>query len=197
MKQAPLSPEILSLDPVRPPKPVRSFDLSRPVNLSEIVSAAGMRNVVSGSDGTSTFLVDGDRDLIMTRPGQRLYGVCVRGLPENERDRAREILRRLAYGFHDWAAREIVSRHHRDVKRGGPDRAQPERVSPVDRVLRILRKENGATIGRISRATGLAQSNVTRTVRLLEKKGLAYVTQVGRNVLVYAIEEVPHDSALR
>ena len=161
------------------------FDTSEPVALSRIAEEAGMRNVVSGKDGTRVFLIDSDRDQVISKLGMRYLGVSKRGLPEDPRDRAREVLRRLAYGFHDWAAREIVGRYHRDLKREVQERAEKDRSGPVERVLRVLKKENGATIGRLARATGLAQSNVTRTVRLLEKRSMIRCVQHGRNVLVY------------
>lgn len=168
------------------------FDTSEPVALSRIAEEAGMRNVVSGRDGTRVFLIDSDRDQVISKLGMRFLGVSKRGLPEDPRDRAREVLRRLAYGFHDWAAREIVGRYHRDLKREVQERGEKDRSGPAERVLRVLKKENGATIGRLARATGLAQSNVTRTVRLLEKRSLIRCVQHGRNVLVYLADR-PED----
>lgn len=144
-----------------------------------------MRNVVSGKDGTRIFLIDSDVDQIISKPGMRLYGISRRRLPSEPRERAREILRRLAYGFHDWAAREIVGRYHRDLKAETQTKRQTDGIGPTERVLRVLRKENGATVGRLARATGLAQSNVTRAVRLLQKMGQVKSVQQGRNVLVY------------
>lgn len=144
-----------------------------------------MRNVVSGKDGTRIFLIDSDVDKIISKPGMRLYGISRRRLPSEPRERAREILRRLAYGFHDWAAREIVGRYHRDLKAETQTKRQTDGIGPTERVLRVLRKENGATVGRLARATGLAQSNVTRAVRLLQKMGQVKSVQQGRNVLVY------------
>jgi DNA-binding transcriptional ArsR family regulator len=190
MNHTALNPDILSLEPVRAPRPVRAFDTSDPVAISRVAETAGMRNVVSGNDGTRIFLIDSDRDQVISKPGMRLLGVSKRGLPDDPCERAREILRRLAYGFHDWAAREIVGRYHRDLKREIQERAEKNRSSPAERVLKILRKENGATIGRLARATGLAQSNVTRTVRLLEKRTQIRCVQHGRNVLVYLADHL-------
>lgn len=144
-----------------------------------------MKNVVSGKDGTRIHLIDGDKDLIVCKPGMRLYGISKQNLSAEPRERAREILRRLAYGFHDWAAREIVGRYHRDLKAEAQTKREADRIGPTERVLRVLRKENGATVGRLSRATGLAQSNVTRAVRLLESRAQVICVQQGRNVLVY------------
>lgn len=185
MNQTTLSPEILSLDPVRPPRPVRAFDTSELISLSCLAEAAGMRNVVSGKDGTRIHLINGDRDLIVSKLGMRLYGISKKNLSAEPRERAREILRRLAYGFHDWAAREIVGRYHRDLKTEAQTKREADRIGPTERVLRVLKKENGATVGRLSRATGLAQSNVTRAVRLLESRAQVICVQQGRNVLVY------------
>ena len=185
MNQTALSPDILSLEPVRPPKPVRVFDTSEMISLPSLTEAAGMKNVVSGKDGTRIFLIDSDTDLIISKPGMRLYGISRRNLPSEPRERAREVLRRLAYGFHDWAAREIVGRYHRDLKAESHREREAERIGPTERVLRVLRKENGATVGRLARATGLAQSNVTRAIRLLEKRAQIRCVQQGRNVLVY------------
>ena len=87
------------------------------INFAELVQAAGMRNVVTGNIGVTYTIIPGKRDLFERGEGYRIFGVGEGNLPNEPRDRAREIIGRLAYGFHDYAAREIAGRYHRDLKR--------------------------------------------------------------------------------
>jgi hypothetical protein len=112
-----IHPDILSLDPIPMPKPVLKAPEGETLDLEEVTRLAGMKYVVSNPGGFSIRLVPGNRDLIERRPGFRVYAIGRDGIPEDPRAGSREILRRLAYAFHDWAAREIVARYHRDLKR--------------------------------------------------------------------------------
>lgn len=112
-----LHPDILDLDPVDSPRKVDCMPEGEAVDFDELVKAAGMRNLVTGKIGVTYSIIPGERDLFERGEGYRIFGVGEDNLPKDPRDRAREIIRRLAYGFHDYASREVAGRYHRDLKR--------------------------------------------------------------------------------
>lgn len=79
------------LTPIPAPGP-RPRTCGVAVDFDVVVADAGVKNVVTG-----------------------------RALPSDRQARACEILRRIAYGFHEYASREIVGRARRDIARGGLD----------------------------------------------------------------------------
>ncbi|QFT99996.1 hypothetical protein FIU85_21930 (plasmid) [Roseovarius sp. THAF8] len=87
------------------------------IDFANTVEAAGMRNVVTGNIGVRYTIIPGERDLFERGEGCRILGIGDDNLPTDPRDRACEVIRRLAYGFHDYAAREVAGRYHRDLKR--------------------------------------------------------------------------------
>ncbi|MFX4299973.1 MarR family transcriptional regulator [Pseudosulfitobacter pseudonitzschiae] len=183
--------EILSLDPVPSPKPVMIMVEGEDIEFKVIVENSGMKNVVTTQDGFKIRIIPGDRDLLERGIGYRLYGIASDFLPKNEMDRCREILRRLSYGFHDWAAREVTSRYHRDLKR---DRSVKPRKAPVEMISNLLSMENGATVTRISAATGIAQSNVSRVLKSMMRQGLIRIEKHGRESHIYAIDPLSRES---
>lgn len=109
---------ILDLSPLPAPRLSKTPQGER-VDLEEIAHQAGMRYVISTPVKPDIRIYPGDFDFKVPRPGRAIYCIGENSLPPRT-DRsawAREVMRHLAYVFHDWAAREIVSRYHRDVKR--------------------------------------------------------------------------------
>ncbi|TLX17147.1 MarR family transcriptional regulator [Rhizobium sp. MHM7A] len=181
---------VLDLTPIRPPAllPKAAGSSERFVDL---VADAGFTNVVSTNVWPDIRVHGGNFDFKVARPGHPVYCIAGGNLPAAKEARAREILRRLAYGFHDWAARETVARYHRDLKRKiGQDYAS--KPIPVSvRLRRFLRKNPGATIGEIATATGMAQPNVSRGISSLSDQGLVKVERFGREVRCSLIEPTP------
>jgi len=111
-----LHPDILDLSPIDPPRHEKEPQ-GRQVAFNDVVSAAGMLNVVTLPTPPDIRLHDGTGDFLVPRLGCPVYCISEAELPTGSRERSREIMRRLAYGFFDYAAREIVARYHRDLKR--------------------------------------------------------------------------------
>jgi DNA-binding transcriptional ArsR family regulator len=187
-----MSSGVLDLAPVMPPS-LGTEPAGRRVTFDELVRDAGMHNVV-----TMPYLPDirvhgGSRDFRVPGPGGSVYCISGTRLPADPHGRAREILRRLAYGFNDYAAREVVARHHRDLKRAEltpeietEDEARAARralSTAALRVKRALRKCREASIGELAKMTGMAQPNVSRTVAALVKNGVVSVAKDGKRVI--------------
>ncbi|WP_157667326.1 hypothetical protein [Roseovarius mucosus] len=115
MKQ--IHPDILNLDPVDPPAGVEKMPSGEILDLEEITKAAGMKWIITGTFGVTYLIIPGSRDLVERGEGYRIFGISEENLPQDSKGRSREIIRRLAYGFHDYAAREVAARYHRDLKR--------------------------------------------------------------------------------
>jgi hypothetical protein len=110
----------------RPPRPLDLFGIeavrvrpdpeAEPIDWAETVRMAGLRNVVS-SPSPQARVHSGEFDFHVPSSGLRIMCIAAKNWPEDPEERACEIIRRLAYGFHDWASREVVARHNRDAKR--------------------------------------------------------------------------------
>ncbi|MCY4152034.1 MAG: hypothetical protein OXE94_07340 [Aestuariivita sp.] len=111
-----IHPDILDLAPILPPRRVDHLPEGDILDLEDITRQARMLFVVTPMNNTEIRRIAGNRDLLVTDQGYKGYGIARDRLPEDSYERAREIIRRLAYGFHDWAAREIAARYHRDLK---------------------------------------------------------------------------------
>lgn len=186
-----LDSEILDISPIFPPKVRKTAPEGRKISLADVCVEAGMKYVVSNNTGDEIRIISGQEDIRVPSPGKSIFCIAV-DESLSQKAFAREVMRRLAYGFHDWAAREIVGRYHRDLKR----QSTPEHVSPqkgagvaMTKILEIVSAESGATIGRISRATGIAQSNVSRAISALEKRGLVYAVKDGRSSRIHLRKE--------
>ena len=119
-----LHPDILDLSPIDPPRREQE-PRGRQVGFSDVVAAAGMLNIVTLPTEPDVRLHDGKGDFLVPGPDCPVYCIAEAELPTPSRERAREIMRRLAYGFFDYAAREIVARYHRDLKRAGAAPTMP------------------------------------------------------------------------
>jgi len=89
------------------------------IDFSDIVLSSDLPMVVSGSSAMPhVWLHDRDEhDYIVNREGLKPY--CVISVRDLSVDAGgfREVVRRLAYGFNDYAALEVVERHNRDCER--------------------------------------------------------------------------------
>lgn len=180
--------DVLDLSPVRSPA-LRHKPAGVQEDFVQLVADAGFRNVVSTHVWPDVRIHGGNDDFKVVSPGQIIYCIAGRDLPANPTARATEIMRRLAYGFHDWAAREIVGRYHRDLKR--PSVQVPAKTIPASvRIRRFLRSNPAATVGQIAAATGIAQPNVSRTISGWVEQGLAIADRDGRETRCSLIEPV-------
>lgn len=177
--------------PVPPPSHAQQ-PLGRAVAFDGIVRAAGMRNVVTLSNPPDIRIHAGLEDLRVPRIGGAIYCISGLRLPFEERLRAREIFRRLAYGFFDYAARESVARYHRDLTRASlvpskeDEQARLARRALSESSLRIkraLRGASSASIGELATITGMAQPNVSRVVALMVESGAVSAAKDGRRVV--------------
>ncbi|MBB4064032.1 hypothetical protein [Gellertiella hungarica] len=107
----------LDVSPIPPPRLI-AHPIGEPVDFFDVARDAGMKIVVSLHSPPDIRIFAGSGDFKAVRPGLVSYCIGEDNLPAEGRERSREIMRRLAYSFHDWAAREIVARYHRDLKRG-------------------------------------------------------------------------------
>lgn len=122
--------DFLSLDPVPQPRLVK-HPFGQKFDYETIIDMSGLQNVVSMQRFPEVWLHEDDEfDYLSPRHGNPAYCLSLLKNPrEDDVEMARELLRRLAYGFHDYAAREIVARFHRDVRRAHASRAA-ERSEP-------------------------------------------------------------------
>jgi DNA-binding transcriptional ArsR family regulator len=165
--------EPLDSFPIAPPL-VRSKPKGRPVFFEDLLATAGMRNVLTLPRTPEICLHGGAYDFKVPASKGPIYCISGATLPADPYRRAREVMRRLAYGFNDYAAREVVSRYHRDIIRSRKmtDPLSDKEARAVKsaftksalRIKRILRARGEATVGEIARATGMAQPNVCRTI---------------------------------
>ena len=112
---------------------------------------AGVRNVVSTKNPPDIRLHDEPEDWIVALPGRRCYLLAERRLPSNPKERAMAILKRLAYGAHEWASREVIladRRHKRDEnapQEPAEDRDRRRNFADTLPVRRILRRAPNAS----------------------------------------------------
>jgi hypothetical protein len=112
-----------------------------------------MRNVVTLSRPLDIRVHGGPRDFKVPMLGGAIYCLAGTTLPAEPEPRAREMLRRLAYGFNDYAAREVAARYHRDRKReilhsesdeqGDRGTVRIDRHGSAQRVENYLRSDKG------------------------------------------------------
>jgi DNA-binding MarR family transcriptional regulator len=185
-----MSLRVLDLSPVAPPV-LATEPVGRRIAFDDIVCDAGMRNVVTTAHPLDIRVHGGSRDFKVPAAGVAVYCISGTTLPANPCDRAREMLRRLAYGFNDYAAREVVARYHRDLKRATAASETDEEARKAKRALsqaalrikKALRECEQASVGELAEMTGMAQPNVSRTVAALVEAGVLVVTKDARRVI--------------
>lgn len=141
---------MLDLAPVEPPD-IRMEPLGERISFSDLVELAGMKLVISGPL-PQVQVYDGNRDFIVRSSGSPIYCVASQTLPNTNSEKAREIIRRLAYGFQNWAAREVVARYHRDVRRASLQTAETVAIRLPEDILRALDRvadESGQSVSKI------------------------------------------------
>ncbi|MFJ7439652.1 MarR family transcriptional regulator [Methylorubrum thiocyanatum] len=174
------------LEGILDPSPVPAPALARtpagkPMVFGELVRLARMPDVVSTNTPPIIMVHAGERDFKVPVPGRPIYCIAGATLPILPEARAREIMRRLAYGYLDWAARETVSRYHRDLKRSTNVETKTDGLPATVRIRRLIRSNPGITIGEIARRTGIVQPNVSRAVAQLQSNGEIMVSREGRH----------------
>lgn len=201
MGQKIMLPKTLDTAPLPAPT-VRSQPEGRPVSFEALVRSAGMRNVVTVPRLPDIRIHGGNNDFKVPRPGATTFCIGGSTLPSNARERAREVLRRLAYEFGEYAAREIVSRYHRDLKAEAGATVLDEEARVARRLLtpttmkirRALRQVSEANVSDLAEATGLAQPNVSRAIADLVQHGIVSTRKVGRSVLCSLVATDPSHS---
>lgn len=104
--------------PVMFPAPrYRPKPMGRAITLVELCKTAGIPMAVSSATPPNIRLHDEASDFKAVSPGVVFYCLGTPGLPDDPRERASLILQKLAYQFHDWAAREVLSAYNRAQRR--------------------------------------------------------------------------------
>jgi DNA-binding transcriptional ArsR family regulator len=178
------------------PPVIRPEPVGTPVTLDELCRDAGIKmRVTVGEDGGSPVFIQrsGMNIKAVARGGARpLICVDVSGYPEDRAKRARRVLECMAYGFRDWAARELlrqdgnIRRLERSVaeRLADPDaQAALRRKAATPRNLEVLESirafpEHGATFH--AQRLGMALPNVSRAIRMLERAGWVEIVHAGR-----------------
>lgn len=185
---------VLDVAPVPPPRIARSA-VGKVVSFASVVADARMPDVVSTHSPPQIRIHAGEGDLRVPRAGSPIYCIGGATLPMEREARAKEIMRRLAYGFLDWAARETVGRYHRDLKRANqPVKARKDMPVSVQ-VRRLVRASPGISVSEISTRTGIAQPNVSRALAALAEKGEVIVRRTGRDS-AWFISDTPVSKAV-
>lgn len=87
--------------------PLNLFALCRDARITPRVTTSAPPTILLGPGSVFRKVV------VPGEPWRAIYGLGADALPADPADRAREILDRLAYQFHDWAGREIVAAERR------------------------------------------------------------------------------------
>ena len=138
---------------------IRETGFGKRLDFGRLCQDAGVVNVVTTGTEPEVRLHDEPDDWIVALPGRRGYLMARQKLPTGPTERARTILARLAYGAHDWAAREIVladRRRQRDdrIVEGPEDERRRRLAAETLPLRRVLRREPGADDERIAEALG-------------------------------------------
>lgn len=195
--------EFLNTAPLPAPS-VRLQPEGKKVSFDTLVSAADMRNVLTLPNPPDVRIHAGATDFKAPRPGATAYCIAGSTLPASPRERAREILRRLAYEFGEYASREVVARYHRDIKSSARPIVSDDQVRTARRLLspaamrirRALREVSEANISDLAETTGMAQPNVSRAISEMVRSGVVLRRKVGRAVLCSLANSAGPDFAL-
>ncbi|WP_273728796.1 hypothetical protein [Brucella gallinifaecis] len=111
-----IHPDALSIEPIDPPL-LFAEAAGEVIDFDQVVLDAEMLNVRTSEFKPDVRIHDGEHDFKVISPKGIINCIAACNLPEDEKARAREIIRRLAYGFHDISAREVAKRFHQDLKK--------------------------------------------------------------------------------
>jgi DNA-binding transcriptional ArsR family regulator len=175
-----------------PPSEVRCVPSGEQVDFGALCRKAGMKCIVSANNLPDVRIHSGSVDFKAVAPGKAIFCLSTSLLSGNIQEKARQILFKLAYQFHDWAAREVVAAYRRDEKRRIPENAEKLRNALAPTPLKIFLhvRENGRDrVGNLASDLGIAQPHVSRAIRTLEEAGMVVSEQVGREVFVRPISK--------
>lgn len=169
------------------PPIIRAIPCGKRTTLDALCNAAGIKNNVTPSNPPDIRLQMSGQDILAAPgPGVRVYCVDVIGMPEDTKRRAADVLGKLAYGFLLWEAREIV-RRQRHVERETRNKSVPANVlrralSPFSIAVAESIKDYGpVSVQDLANHLGAQQSNVSRTLRILERVGAVRIEKAGRS----------------
>lgn len=109
--------EVLNISPIDPPR-LCVEPKGIKIDFKQVVADAEMQNVATAYNSPDVRIHDADFDFKVVQPGVIINCISVSFLPTEKKARAREIIRRLAYSFHDFSAREVAANYHRELKKG-------------------------------------------------------------------------------
>ena len=115
------------MDLMYPPPELRVDAAGVPVDFVSLCETAGLRVVVTGRY-PDVRLHREPVDFKAVSPGRVAYCLGLPLLPDDPSQRARTILDKLAYQFHDWAAREVVAAARRQASVAFPAQLDPGRL---------------------------------------------------------------------
>jgi DNA-binding MarR family transcriptional regulator len=171
-----------------PPPEIRSRPSGEPVAFDLICLKAEMRLVVSTSTPPDVRVHRESVDFKAVAPGRIAYCLGLPLLTGDPRQKSRLIIAKLAYQFHDWAAREVMAADRRELIRQVPETAERLRkaLSPVPLKVLLHLCENGqARVGDLAGDLILAQPHVSRAVQTLLDARMVECRRTGRYITVF------------
>jgi DNA-binding transcriptional ArsR family regulator len=179
-----------------PPPQIKSVPAGEPAPFDALCKKAGMRMVVSAKRLPDVRIHGGAFDFKAVAPGKVAYCIGLPLLGGTINSMAREIILKLAYQFHDWAAREVVAADKRALMRAIPETAERARKALAPTPMKLLLRLHDlgtARIGDLATELNLAQPHVSRAIRTLEDAGLVISEKTGRDVAV-RLSRMPNNS---
>lgn len=146
-------------------------------SFDDLVKLSGYRNVVSTNYPPTALVHNGTSDEKVVTNGVAAYYICERYLPLETHERARQLLERL-HALGDWAAGEIVERHHRDEERiaSGYNQIEPRLSVPQMLVRRFVKRNPGSSIADISVGASMPADVVQAIIGELCSRGILVVS---------------------
>lgn len=145
------------------------------VSLSRLCSAACIPMRLTQSHGPDIRIHSGSESFRTPGGANAPVSLCLSGpsLPPSGRRRWVSALERLAYQFHDWAAREVLAAERRFLLKEAPTLLSERYLSLSEaRLLASVAETREALRGDLAEVLRMAQPNVSRTIHSLFNKGL-------------------------
>lgn len=160
-----------------PPTP-RLHPSGEVVAFEALCALAGIRCTVTGRM-PEVRLHGQAEDFRAVAPGRNIACLGRPLLAGDPRLAARQVLDKLAYQFHDWAAREVLAADRRRPRSGEP--AIATFITPTAwRVLGQVVARPSLRVGELAAVLALAQPHVSRALAALLLAGWVQVRPVGR-----------------